>query len=203
VNGDASEIYAHLNPISGPIDKKAREQIQVLMREPLQAPEFCIPWNPIPEEFNSDGGVSVFHLDEDYGEDRKSGEYLTIGFASYVGPFDGTGKGGAWRIDFTGCMGYRRRVTGYQGSIPLARPHEGFPALWEIAWSHYLIESGVWGGSGLYHEQSWGTVHHYVIVSAFHDVYEVLARGWRTTQLAAEWEKTNYAPMPKWPPKEE
>lgn len=166
--------------------------------ELLNAPEACLPWEPIPAHFSESWQVSVFHLDEDYGEDRQSGENLTIALAAYTQDSDTTpGEVEAWRIDFTACTTYRRWVTGYAGSLPLTRPgpHSAF---WEITNSHYLIESGTWSANSMYAKPD--VAHHFVIVSAIHDVYEVIARGWRCTPLPAEWAKTNFAPMPKWPP---
>ncbi len=174
------------------------EENERLAKTLLGTPEECMPWEPIPVRFSESWQVSVFHLDEDYGEDLQPGENLTIALAAYTQPTDGTpGEVGAWRIDFTGCSAYRRRITGYTGASHLTRstPHSAF---WEITGSHYLIESGVWSAYGLHREP--GAIHHFVIVSALHVVYEVIARGWRCTPLPEEWAMTNYAPMPPWPP---
>ncbi len=56
----------------------SREEIQVLMNELLNAPEACLPWEPIPARFSGNWQVDVIHVDEDYGEDRQPGENLTI-----------------------------------------------------------------------------------------------------------------------------
>ncbi len=173
------------------------EEQEALAKELLNAPESWLPWEPIPARFSESWQVSVNHLDEDYGEDRQPGENLTIALAAYTEDTDtAPGEIEAWRIDFTACTTYRRRITGYAGSLPLTRPRS-HNAFWEITGSHYLIESGVWSAHSMSAEQ--GAFHHFVIVS-FHKVYEVIARGWRCTPLPVEWAKTFYKPMPSWPP---
>jgi hypothetical protein len=52
----------------------SREEIKVLMDELLNAPEGCLPWEPIPARFSGSWQVDVIHVDEDYGEDRQPGE---------------------------------------------------------------------------------------------------------------------------------
>lgn len=171
---------------------------QALASELLNTPESCLPWEPIPARFSGDWQVDVTHVTEDYGEDRPLGENLTIALAAYLPPTDTTpGDSGAWRLDFTACQAYRRRIINYEGSDPLTRadPHGAF---WEITGSHYLIESGVWATCFPRANE----FHHYVMVCEIHIVYEVLARGWRCTPLPPEWAKTFNGPMPKWPPSE-
>ncbi len=172
------------------------EEMRALANELMNAPEACLPWEPIPARFSGDWQLDVTHVAEDYGEDRQPGDHLTIAVAAYIAPTDTTpGDGGAWRINFTGCEAYRKRIITYVGATPLTRPDTA-GAFWEITGSHYLIESGVWSA---YFPQEF---HHYVIVSAIHTVHEVLARGWRCKPLPQEWAKTFNGPMPKWPPVE-
>lgn len=170
------------------------EEMKAMASDLLSAPEACLPWEPIPVHFSGVWQVDVTHVAEDYGEDRRPGENLSIALAAYSEPTDTTsGEVGAWRIDFTGCEAYRKRIINYVGSASLARP-DRTTAFWEITGSRYLIESGVWSA---YFTQEF---HHYVIVSAIHTAYEVLARGWRCTSLPPEWAKTFNGPIPPWPP---
>ena len=184
----------------------SREEIKVLMDELLNAPEGCLPWEPIPARFSGSWQVDVIHVDEDYGEDRQPGENFTVAVAAYIPPTDTTpGDGGAWRIDFSSCAAYRSRIINYAGSAPLTRP-DTHGAFWEFTGSHYLIESGVWSAHSEYRSQHHSDVlhlpgfRHFVIVSEIHTAHEVLARGWRCTPLPQEWAKTFTGPMPKWPP---
>lgn len=166
--------------------------------ELLNRPETCLPWEPIPARFSGNWQVDVIHVAEDYGGDRRPGENLTIALAAYSEPTATTPReDGAWRIDFTGCAAYRTRIINYVGAAPLTRPDTA-SAFWEIAGSHYLVESGVWSAYASHKHE----VHHYVIVSAIHTAHEVLARGWRCTPLPPEWAKTFSGPFPPWPPAE-
>lgn len=175
------------------------EEEAAMARELLQAPESCLSWEPIPARFSGPWQVDVTHVAEDYGADRQPGENFTIALAAYAEPTDTAPReAAAWRIDFTGCQAYRQRIVGYTGALPLTG--DGRPvAFWEITGSHYLVESGVWAGTGLLRST---TIHHFVIVSEIHTVHEVLALGWRCTPLPQEWAKTFNGPMPKWPPVE-
>jgi hypothetical protein len=180
------------------------EEMQARAQELLQAPEACLPWEPIPARFSEDWQVDVTHVSEDYGEDRQPEDgNVTIAVAAYIPAMETTPEdGGAWRIDFSGCWAYRCRIVGYAGSAPLTRPAaNAHGAFWEITDSHYLVESGVWSAHYAEVSQPPG-FHHFVTVSGIHTVYEVLAHGWHCRPLPAEWAKTFTAPMPKWPPGE-
>lgn len=170
------------------------DEQRALANELMKKPEACLSWEPIPAHFSGDWQVDVTHIDEDYGEDRQPGENLTIALTAYSESTDAMPREErAWRIDFTGCGAYRKRIISYAGSASLTCPDTA-SAFWEITGSHYLVESGVWAA---YVSREF---HHYVIVSAIHTVYEVLASGWRCIPLPQEWAKTFHGPMPKWPP---
>ncbi len=180
------------------------EEMKKLANELLNAPEACVPWEPIPVRFAYDWQVGVTHVAEDYGEDRPTGENLTIAVAAFVeAPKTAPREEGAWRIDFTGCEAYRKRTINYTGSAPLTKPDPTGrlgTAFWEITRSHYFVESGVW--NAYYSQHFHQRFHHYVIVSAIHTVHEVIARGWRCTPLPQEWAQPFTYSMPKWPPAE-
>jgi hypothetical protein len=177
------------------------EEQRALANELLNTPEACLAWEPIPARFSGNWQVGVTHVAEDYGEDRRPGENLTIALAAYYELTDTKLRPssshqhevGAWRIDFTGCEAYRNRIVNYVGATPLTRPDTA-SALWEIVGSHFLVESGAWDA---YFPRAF---HHYVIVSAIHTVHEVIATGWRCTSLPLEWARTFNGPMPPWPP---
>lgn len=181
------------------------EEMKRLANELLSAPEGCLPWEPIPAHVADVAQVNVTHVAEDYGEGQPTGENLTIAIAAFAEATETAPREeGAWRIDFTGCGAYRKRIINYVGSAPLTRPDlTGVigTAFWEIAGSHYFVESGVWGAhdSQYFHQR----FHHYVIVSATHTVHEVIASGWRCTPLPQQWAQPFVSyPMPKWPPAE-
>ncbi len=173
------------------------QEKRTLANELLKTPEACLPWEPFPAaRILSECGVDVIHVTEDYGENRRPGEYFTIALAAATEPTETEpGPAAAWSLDFTRCEAYRRRIIYYEGSAPLTQPARR-PAFWEITGSHYLIESGVWGA---YYPTEF---HHYVIVSACTTVHEVLATGWRCTPLPPEWAKRFDGPLPPWPPVE-
>ncbi len=172
------------------------EEQRALAKELMNKPEACLAWKPIPARFSGNWQVDVTHVAEDYGEDRRPGENLTIALAAYHEPIDRASREvEAWRIDFSGCEAYRTRIINYVGAAPLTCPDRD-SAFWEITGSHYLVESGVWAA---YFPKEF---HHYVIVSAINTVHEVIAIGWRCTPLPPEWAKTFNGPMPSWPPAE-
>jgi hypothetical protein len=107
----------------------------------------CLSWEPIPARFSGSWQVDVTHVAEDYGEDRRPSENLTIALAAYGECTETTPSPasshlhdvGAWRIDFTGCAAYRTRITGYVAvSVPV-KDTDTATAFWEITGSHYLL----------------------------------------------------------------
>lgn len=98
------------------------EEMKRLANVLLNAPEGCLPWEPIPARFAYDWQVGVTHVAEDYGEDRPTDENLTIAVAAFVEATETAPREeGAWRIDFTDCKAYRKRIIHYMGSAPLTR----------------------------------------------------------------------------------
>lgn len=158
--------------------------------------EQCQAWQPIPPEFSGVWQVDVVHLAEAYDEEsRRRNCNLSLAIAAYSDRTDERPRRDrAWRLDFTGCQAYRKRVIDYPGAVKLTRPQsQNHGAFWEITSSHYLVESGV---QGAYPSSS---LHHYVIIAAIHDVYEILAAGWHCEPLPAEWAKPfDTSPTPRW-----
>lgn len=150
-------------------------------------------WNPLPERFSGNWQVDVVHVAEDYSVEMRAGENLSLAVAAYSEP---TGtmprEDVAWRIDFSGCQAYRKRIIGYAGAAALTRPNQ-VSAFWEIAPSRYVLESGV------HSAYPSAEIHHYVILAAIHAAYEVLASGWRCTELPREWARPfSGGPFPRW-----
>lgn len=156
--------------------------------------EACVPWEPIPERFNTNWTVDVVHLEEAYtSESRSRKANLSIAIAAYSEPHEGRQReNGAWRIDFLLFKAYQMRTINYPGSLPLTRP-DTTSAFWEITPSRFAEESGVLGAS------PGREVHHYIIVAAMHTAYEIVAEGWHCEPLPEEWARPfSPDPFPGW-----
>jgi hypothetical protein len=156
--------------------------------------EACLAWKPIPELFTGVWQVDVVHLEEAHTAEslhRKAG--VSVAIAAYSEPTaERPRENRAWRLDFSGCAAFRRRIINYEGAAPLTRP-DAHSAFWEIAPSHFIVESGVQGS--VQHLTS----HHYVIVAAIHDVYEFVATSWSVEPLPEAWARPFSAePFPGW-----
>ena len=158
--------------------------------------EACLPWNPIPKEFSGCWQVDVVHLEEGFTtENVARNASVSLAIAAYSDPTpERPREDRAWRLDFTRCWAYRRRIIGYEGDAPLTRPEtDPHLAFWEISPSRFIIESGV---QGLY---SHAAFHHYVIVAAIHEAYEFVATGWKVQRRPDEWAHPfSNKPFPRW-----
>lgn len=67
-----------------------QDEQKALAKDLLNASEAWLPWQPIPARFSQPWQVSVFQVEEDYGEERQPGENLTIALAVYTGDTDTT-----------------------------------------------------------------------------------------------------------------
>jgi len=155
--------------------------------------EACLSWVPLPPRFSGTWQVDVVHLEEDYSSSMHADENLALAVAAYADPTDIMPRvDRAWRLDFSGCYAYRKRIIDYTGAAPLTRP-DTVIAFWEISPSNFIIESGVRSAHPSVE------IHHYVIVAEIHVAYEILARGWRCTALPGEWAKPfSGGPFPRW-----
>src|SRR5215469_8987737 len=110
---------------------------------PMIEAEACLPWTPLPAKFSYNWQVDVVQLVEGFRDKTLPGENLSIAIAAYSEPTETEQReDAAWRIDFSSWVAYRMRIIHYAGSAPLACP-DNAAAFWEIARSHYAIESGV------------------------------------------------------------
>jgi hypothetical protein len=156
--------------------------------------EACLPWNPIKEHFTGNWQVDVVHLEEAItAESLRRKASVSVAIAAYSEPTAERPRDNrAWRLDFGGCCAFRRRIDSYPGAAPLTRP-DTQSAFWEIAPSHFIVESGAQGGyPGV-------TFHHYVIVAAIFVVYEFVAERWAIEPLPEAWARPfTREPFPGW-----
>lgn len=170
--------------------------------------EECVPWNPIPEQFNGNWAVDVQHVEQGLSASSGRDAAVSVALAAYAVPVgEAQSEVGAWRLDFYGCWAYHHRIVGYHGAAPLTRPNSN-AAFWEIAPSRFTVESGVldaYGtpgrrflGNGELSEPINHTFHHYVIMSAIHDVYEFVAERYTCEPLPERYARTFDGPFPGW-----
>jgi len=134
--------------------------------------ERCIPWDPIPREYNRWSDLAVTNFGE-VGVETTDGVACII--LSFL-PGEDFQHDHRWRIFFPQVLAYRLRPVvfgGWPEALPLTQPPKswsssgkGFIALWEIAPSVYVAQS--------VDPHMRDRAHHYVLVN--HDMaYEVIA----------------------------
>lgn len=142
--------------------------------------ECCIPWDPIPREYNRLSELSV----TDFGEviiDTMDGVACIL---HSFPPGEDFQRDHRWRVFFPQILAYRHRpiVFGaWPEALPLTQPPKswsisgkGYVALWEITPSVYVAQS--------VQPTRRNAVHHYVLMN--HDMaYEVIALSYRVEDL--------------------
>lgn len=139
--------------------------------------EETLHWDPIPDAANRAEFLDVVHLEEL----RVGKLVVAVTVASTWTAASGERERGAWRLSFSGIVGYRSRIIGYRGNPPLTRPSDG-RATWELFPSNYLVESSA--PDGLTIPEGY-RVHHYVIYGAY--VYEIVASDCQSAPLPDSW----------------
>jgi hypothetical protein len=147
--------------------------------------ERCIPWDPIPHEYNRASDLGITNFGE-VGVETVDGVVCIVHSSS---PADGperdtTRRDHRWRIFFEGTRAFRLRpvIFGeWPEALPITLPPKSWSisgnrrvALWEIASSVYVAQSIDPGDRD--------EARHYVLLN--HDMaYEVVAFGYRVEDL--------------------
>jgi len=144
--------------------------------------ERCIPWDPIPHEYNRLSDLSITEFGEVSVETMDGVACIIHSFP----PGENSQRDHRWKIFFPGTLAFRLRPVvfgAWPQALPLTQPPKswsssgkGYIALWEIAPSVYVAQSVDPGTRD--------RAHHYVLQN--HDtVYEVIAFGYKVEDLGA------------------
>lgn len=144
--------------------------------------ERCIPWDPIPREYNRLSDLFITNFGE---VEVETMDGVACVIESFL-PDDPSQRDYRGRIFFPGTLAFRLRPVvfgAWPEALPLTQPPKswfisgkGYIALWEIAPSVYVAQS--------VDPPMRDRAHHYVLQN--HDTaYEVIASGYKVEDLGA------------------